>query len=124
MKYPINHYARALAEIIASKKEHVAHIEKNFIAILKKNGDEMYAKKILEESERLLRKKDGTKKIILGSARPFVKHPKDILGNLLGSNDVCETVIRPELVAGITITVNDELRFDGSLKGKLDKMFR
>jgi F0F1-type ATP synthase delta subunit len=31
--------------------------------------------------------------------------------------------VRPELVAGLTITINDDLRFDGSLKGKIDKLF-
>ncbi len=123
MKYPIHSYAKALSEVIASKKESSAHIEKNFIAILRKNGDEMYAKKILEESERLLRKKDGTKKIVLASARPLKESSHTILGDVLGKNDVCKTVIRPDLVAGVTITINDDLRFDGSLKGKLDKMF-
>ena len=123
MKYPINSYAKALAEAILSKDGNAKQIEKNFIAILKKNGDESHAWKIIKESERFLRKKDGTKKIVLRSARPLKKSPEDILGEMLGPEDVCEMAVSPDLISGMTITVNDDLRFDGSLKGKIDKMF-
>jgi len=123
MKYPINSYAKALAEAILSKDGNSKQIEKNFIAVLRKNGDESHAWKIIKESEIVLRKKDGTKKIVLRSARPLKKSPKDILGEMLGPEDVCEVAVSPDLIAGMTITVNDDLRFDGSLKGKIDKMF-
>ena len=123
MKYPINSYAKALAEAILSKDGNSKQIEKNFIAVLRKNGDESHAWKIIKESEIVLRKKDGTKKIVLRSARPLKKSPKDILGEMLGPEDVCEVAVSPDLIAGMTITVNDDLRFDGSLKGKIDKIF-
>ena len=123
MKYSIHCYATALAEAIVSEKGNAGHIGKNFIAILKKNGDGSHAKKIIDETERFLRKNDGTKKIVLTSARPLKKTPKEILGGMLGPKDVCKTAIRPELVAGLTIAINDDLRFDGSLKGKIDKLF-
>jgi len=123
MKYSVHYYAKAIAEVVASKKVSAAQIERNFAAILKKNGDESRAGKIVREAERLLRRKDGTKKIVLASARPLKKSAKEILGGMLGSGDACETAIRPELIAGITVAINDEFRFDGSLKGKIDKMF-
>lgn len=123
MKYPIHLYASALSEAIATKEEKSGKIAPNFISLVVKNGDEAHAAKIVEECESLLRKKDGTKKFVLGFARENRKHPRDILGDAIGPNDVCESVISPELIAGMTITVNDDLRFDGSLKGKLDKMF-
>lgn len=123
MKYPIYCYAKALAEAVVSKKGNAGQIERNFIAILKKNGDESHARKIIEESERFLRRKDGTKKIVLSSARPLKKSPKEVLGGILGPEDVCETGVHPELIAGMTLTINDDFRFDGSLKGKIDKLF-
>ena len=123
MKYPIDSYAKALAAAIASQKGNAGQIEGNFVAILKKNGDESHAKKIVREAERFLRKGDGTKKIMLASARQLKKSPKEILGTTLGPEDACETEILPELIAGLTITINDDFRFDGSLKGKLDKIF-
>ena len=123
MKYPINCYAKALAEIIASQKGNAGQIERNFIAILKKNGDVSHAWKIIHETERFLRKKDGTRKVIVRSARPLQRAPKDILGGTLGLGDVYETAVQPELIAGLTISINDDLRFDGSLKGKIDKLF-
>ena len=123
MKYPINYYAKALAEAIISQKGNAGQIGRNFIAILKKNGDGTHARNIIAETERLLRVKDGTKKIVLTSARLLKKTPKDILGGILGPNDVCETEVHPELIAGLTVTINDDFRFDGSLKGKLDKLF-
>ena len=89
MKYPIDSYAKALAAAIASQKGNAGQIEGNFVAILKKNGDESHAKKIVREAERFLRKGDGTKKIMLASARQLKKSPKEILGTTLGPEDAC-----------------------------------
>jgi len=38
------------------------------------------------------------------------------------AGDVVEARIDPDLIAGIKITVNDEMQFDGSLKSKLNKV--
>jgi len=120
MKYPANTYAQALVEAIVAPKADPAKIQKNFLAIIRKNGDEGRLKAILESAERLLGKKTGDRKVIVESARPLTGSVKSLFGNFLRSSDSVETKIHPELVAGVRITVNDELQFDGSLKGKLD----
>lgn len=122
MKYSINSYAKALAEVIQFSNSD-SRIKENFLNVLKKNRDEHYAKKIIEEAEKILRQKDNSKKFTITSARPLKEDPKELFKNLLKENDSYEFKLKPDLIAGITIKIDNELYFDGSLKGKLDKLF-
>lgn len=124
MKYPANAYAKALVDAIGvGKGKNEEAITKNFLALIRKNGDEAYLAKILGEAERLLREKDGTRKLIVESARPLAKSAEALLKEIEKPGDVFEKKISTDLIAGIKIVVNGELQFDGSLKGKLDKLF-
>ena len=124
MKYPTSAYAKALVEAIGDVKEKDKEaIVKNFLALLRKNGDDAHLAKILGEAERFMREKQGTRKLTVESARPIGTFVKALLKNIAKPGDLFEEKINPELVAGIKILVNDELEFDGSLKGKLDKLF-
>ena len=38
-------------------------------------------------------------------------------------HDIVHEKIDPTLVAGIKVTINDEMQFDGTMKAKLDKLF-
>ena len=122
MKYPAHIYAKALAEAIASGRHH-DEIKKNFIQLLRKSGDEVHLQKILEEAERFLREKDGTKKIVVHLARPQKAPVRDLVKHLVGPHDAVEEDIDPSLIAGMKVTVNDERSFDGSLASKLERMF-
>ena len=122
MKYSISSYAKELAEVIQFSNSD-SRIKENFLNVLKKNRDEHYAKKIIEEAEKILRQKDNSKKFTITSARPLKEDPKELLKNLLKENDSYEFKLKPDLIAGITIKIDNELYFDGSLKGKLDKLF-
>ena len=58
MKYPAHIYAKALVEVLAvsdgsKAKEDVA--AENFLALVRKNGDEGHLRKILEEAARFAR---------------------------------------------------------------------
>jgi F0F1-type ATP synthase delta subunit len=122
MKYSINSYAKALAGAIQFSN-HNSQIGENFLSVLKKNRDENYAKKIIEETEKILRQRDNSKKFVITLARSSDKNPKELLKDILTENDSCEVKLKPELIAGMTIKINDNFYFDGSLKGKLDKLF-
>ncbi len=123
MKYSVNVYAKALAEAAAKPSADVGKITKNFLALLRANGDEQRLGAILRAAERLLWKMTDARKVTVASARKLPKPAKTLFEELLKKNDIVEEVIDPALVAGVTVTVNEELQFDGSLKGRLDKMF-
>lgn len=122
MKYSIQNYAKALAEAVVSKKYEAA-IAKNFVAFVVKNGDGAYLSKILEETERMLRRDGGPRKVVITSARPLGKSLKPLAKEIAKSDDDVEEAIDSSLIAGVKILVNDEMQFDGSLSAKLEKMF-
>jgi len=129
MKYPAHIYAKALAEVIGdpsrkiSEKE-TAAIVKNFLELVRANGDESHLRKILEEAARFARGKAGIRKVSVESARALSTAQEKEVAKFLTAADVVERTIDPALIAGIRILVNDEMQFDGSLRGKLDKVFR
>lgn len=124
MKYPINSYAKALAEVIAAAKPaQEAQLAKNLLALARKNGDEAHLRRILEEAGKLARAASGTRRVTLETARALGRAQKESLRPFIKKGDVIEEKIDPELVAGVRIIVDDETQFDGSLRGKLDRLF-
>jgi F0F1-type ATP synthase delta subunit len=124
MKYSASLYAKALAQAVAEAKgKDLDVIEKNFLALVRRNGDEGSLRKIVEQAGRMIRKTDGIKKVTIRSARPLGAAQEKLVNNLVHSGDVVEKEIDPELIAGVRIVMDDELQFDGSLKGKLDALF-
>lgn len=124
MKYLAATYGKALAAVIVSAKgKNDAAIEKNFLALVRKNGDEANFKKILDQAEFFLRKSTGMRGITVVSARPLQKGVGKLLKEIMKPGDTVMGKIDPELIAGVKIIVNDEMQFDGSLKGKLDTLF-
>jgi F0F1-type ATP synthase delta subunit len=126
MKHPTHIYAKALVEVLDdfSKKggKDDTQIANNFLAMIKKNGDEGHLKKILEEASRFARGKSEVRKVTVESARELNPSQKEMMKNFIKPGDVIEERIDPELIAGIKIILNDELQFDGSLKNKLNKV--
>jgi len=127
MKYPTHSYAKALAEVVgeagASQKDS-AVIMKNFLELVRRNGDEPHLQKIIEEAGRLARAKSGIRKVSIESARALTTAQEQSIGHFLKAKDVVERAIDPTLIAGIRLIVDDEMQFDGSLRGKLDNVFR
>jgi F0F1-type ATP synthase delta subunit len=126
MKYPTHIYAKALVEVLSDAKirgnKDDDEIAKNFIALVKKNGDEGHLRKILEEASRFARGKSGVRKVTIESARPLGPSQRTAVEHFIKPGDVVEERIDPELIAGIKIILNDELQFDGSLRNKLSKV--
>ena len=125
MKYPAHIYAKALVGVLSDQKTpgtaHDAEIAKNFLALVKKNGDESHLEKILEEAARFARGKSGVQKITITSARELSSAQIKMMQQFVKPGDIVEHRIDPGLIAGIRITVNDEMQFDGSLRNKLNK---
>jgi F0F1-type ATP synthase delta subunit len=127
MKYPTHSYAKALAEVVgeagSSQKDSTA-IVKNFLELVRRNGDEAHLKKIIEEAGRLARAKSGIRKVSIESARALTNAQEKEIAHFLKAEDVVTHAIDPSLIAGIRFIVDDEMQFDGSLRGKLDNVFR
>jgi F0F1-type ATP synthase delta subunit len=125
MKYPSHFYAKALAQAIAGAKgKNEAAIAKNFLALVRKNGDEASLPKILDEAGRMVRSEEGIRQVRIESARPLAVSQEKMVKEFIKPGDIIERKIDPELIAGVRLILDDELQFDGSLRGKLDKVFR
>jgi F0F1-type ATP synthase delta subunit len=126
MKYAPHIYAKALVEVLSAPagpgKKNDGELAKNFLAFVRKNGDEGHLKKILEEASRFARGKSGVRKVTLESARALQPAQRAALARFIKPGDVVEELVDPDLIAGIKIVVNDEMQFDGSLKSKLSKV--
>ncbi len=109
--------------VIAAPKAHDAAIAKNFLSIIRRNGDEARLEKILDEAARLARGKHGVREVTVSSARPLSASQEGAAKKFLKPGDMVDYAIDPALVAGLKIVVNDETQFDGSLKSKLDTLF-
>lgn len=124
MRYAPHLYAKALAGAIMAPGADGSTIVRNFMALLARNGDEKQARKILEEASRFARGAEGLRKVTIETARSLSTEQRRELTAFLKTTDVVEEEIIPELVAGARVFVNDEELFDGSLKGKLDALFK
>ena len=125
MKYRPSFYAKALAEAaLEAKGKGHDEIVKNFLALVKKNGDEGELRKIVPEAERLVRRATGKRKVTVQSARALNPAQEKMVKGLAKPGDMVEYGVDPELIAGIRIILDDELQYDGSLRGKMDKLFK
>ena len=125
MRYSPTLYARAFAEVAvkplsaAEEKRAVS----NFIALIRKSGDWGAIGKILATTEKILREKTGQRKFLFETARPLGKLLERLRKELAKPKDAVEERVNPSLIAGVKITVNDELEWDGTLAQKLEKLF-
>ncbi len=128
MKYPAHIYAKALVEVLADEEKKGAftkeqqRVADNFVALVRRNGDEAHLRKLLEEASRMARGLGGARKVIVESARPFTSSQRKEVERFIKKEDVVVEKVDPALVAGMRITVNDEMQFDGSLRRKLAEL--
>lgn len=123
MKYPPKMYAQALANAATAPGADQEKISRNFLALVRKNGDGTSLPKILRDAERLLRTREGRRKVTLETARPLSAELRKKLHGILKKDDVIEEKVEPSIVAGVRIVINDEEQFDATLGRKLRKMF-
>lgn len=121
-KYSVKDYARAFA-LAAKEGKDEAKMVRNFLSLIAKNGDASKLRKIFTEAEKLVRADAGLKKFSIETARPLAKELQSKLRSLADKKDVLEEKVVPELVAGVRLTINDELQFDATLARQLQKMF-
>jgi F0F1-type ATP synthase delta subunit len=125
MKYSFRQYAEALALALKDKNdEEYQLILKRLVLLLRKDHDGRKLNRILVETERLLLKNAGKKKITIASAAPLSQENHNTIQALVGPNAEYEYKIQPELKAGMTVLINDSVFIDGSAATNLETLFR
>lgn len=120
MKHPPQIYASAFLEI--PEKSLTKDALRNFLRILRKNGDLTKLPRILVELKKQYRKKYGTKdaEIMLARENPEIVTK---MRHILKLKEEPRVVIKKEILGGAVITINDEVLIDGSVKTRLQKLF-
>jgi F0F1-type ATP synthase delta subunit len=125
MKYSPENYAIALtAELKKVSSADHDKLVKNFVAQIYRHGDFPALDKIEKAVEAELAKAAGGKVVEVEFAREVDKKSAELLTGKFTKNDVVKFRTNPSLVAGVRITVDGEKELDGSLRGKLNKIFR
>lgn len=120
MKYPPKIYASALLE--TPEKSLTKNVIRNFLRILRRNGDLTKLPRILQELKKQYRKKYDTKDVEIKLARAD-KKIVDEVRHTLKLKDEPPVTIRKEILGGAVITINDEILIDGSIQTRLRKLF-
>ena len=125
----------------APNSEH-PKLMKNFLRLLKKYGAEKDAHKIVTILQKMASRAEGTHRISIVTARALDKKTMQAVKHLFSADrerpsagaesgfsvggkekNVFTESLNPDLLAGIKITIDDELVLDNSMKRKLKNLF-
>lgn len=124
MRYSSELYAKALFAVLDKKEIKEEEAAKNFIQLVRKNGDFDFLPKILEAVEKLETKRNGGKNIILEFARPLGEDVVKRFKEAFSPKDRVKILINKKILAGVRILVDGESELDYSLSRKLRKIFK
>lgn len=126
MTYPPSAYARAFADLLPLARTSSAQNElvDMFLAVIERHRDARSLPKIIASLERELNARNGVRAIRVESARPLDEKLKSQISEALNETDDVTYVTQPNLIAGVRIIADDTHEFDGSLKRKLNDLFR
>lgn len=125
MRYTDAQYAAALVGALEQKPEKKrAEIIGGFLRLLARNKDTRRLGLILGAAERIRLKKQGLSRVSVTSASPLAKKARDSITGLAGRKAVIEESADPGLLAGIRITIDDEVLIDASGRRRLAEMLQ
>lgn len=125
MKFTSAQYAEAILD--ATEKRDAAgraKAIKNFLAILARNRDLKRLPAILHNLESQYRARHGIKKVEVASPEALPPAIRRDIETALGAKTILIERVRPELLAGITLIINDEIRIDASASRRLAQLFK
>ena len=124
MRYAPNQYADAYTAVVArTPAAKRTELIKRFLRSVRKNGDFSRVSQIVTAIERRLVTERGGEWVRLEFARPQPERALAGLRKQFGRDDHVAVAVRPELIAGVRITRNEETELDHSLARKLKKLF-
>ncbi len=125
MKYKPSQYAEGLYEILKEKRpEEHKEVLKKFYTVLQKNGDSGMIDIILTRYEKLYLQKEGLRKVTVQSASPLSSELKKEIEQNIGSKILYTETVKPELLAGLTILLDDSVFIDASGRTRIDNLFK
>ena len=125
MKYPVELYAKSFIEVVsATSQEKRDKIISNFLKIIRKNGDYLRIKKIFTAIREAEVKKRGGRIINLELAREIPENLITHLKSYFSKKDYISISVRPDLIAGLRILIDNEKELDTTMKRKLKKIFK
>ncbi|MBI2640515.1 MAG: F0F1 ATP synthase subunit delta [Candidatus Sungbacteria bacterium] len=123
-KYSISQYAAALILALEEKSgSKRSETIRRFLFIVRKNKDWSKLGRIVKEAEKQSLKKQGIKKVEVESAAPLSRAVKKEIEKIIGAKVVLEEKVRPEVLAGIKVLVDDEILIDASGISQVERMF-
>ncbi|MDO8600865.1 MAG: F0F1 ATP synthase subunit delta [bacterium] len=120
MKYQPKIYASALLEI--PEKLLTKEAFRNFLYILRRNGDLIKLPRIVQELKKQYREKHDMKDVEIMLARENEKIVIHIQ-HALKLKEKPSVVIKKETLGGAVVMINDEILIDGSIQTRLQKLF-
>jgi len=125
MKLTPKQYAISLYETTkGASNEEAEKLIKNFVDLLRLNNSLSMEKRIIEEYEAYCRKQKGISKLHIRSAAKLDPSTvSDIVKHFSGQVEI-EEEVDPQLIGGISVTINDDTLIDGSVKKKLETLYQ
>lgn len=126
MRFTIFQYARALHDALenATTDEDRAKMIRRFLLLLRIHSASGNLSRILSAVEKFYCRSRGLRKIAVETSSGLSNTARGEIRKIFGENIVLDEVVLPELLAGIRITVDDELLIDASGKRQLEYLFR
>jgi F0F1-type ATP synthase delta subunit len=124
MRYSPSHYAEALYDALQGKnaEERKACIGR-FVIMLRKNRDHHALPVILSRYEKVYLKKNGLRKVDIVSTSALGSETHEEIKKIMGEKIVLNEKVKPDLVAGLTILLDDTLYIDASAKTRISHLF-
>lgn len=125
MKYRVDMYAAALADVLANARtrEEEKKALANFTKLAIRNGEAARIAKILSRTEEFLAKRGAGDLVTVETARPLSPALRREIEAHVPKKTLVRETITPALGAGVRITVNGSRELDATLKSRLDRLF-
>lgn len=124
MKFTNRLYAKILLDALENKSVHEKRsIFRRFLYILYKNGAFKNLPIILKEFEAENYRRVGLKKVELESADALSPQLLTDIKSIFSNKVIVYTKVKPEILAGLKIILDNELLIDASAKSRVDKIF-
>lgn len=124
MKRSPSQYALALYEALQDSE--VSNRKKTisgFLKLLEKNRSTKLLRRILVQYEKVYLAKKGLRKVEIESARKLPNSVINHLESIFHSKVLISEKHNPELLAGLTLLLDDSLYIDASAKTKINSLF-
>lgn len=124
MKRTPSQYAQALFEALKecgakSRKEVIS----GFIKLLEKNHAGSMMRRILVQYEKVYLSKNNYRKVEIESARKLPESVWKEMENIFSGRALIQEKHNPELIAGLTILLDDSIYIDASARTKINTLF-